>query len=123
MPVDWVSGACMLVRRTAVQSVGLMDRNFFMYWEDADWCRRMREKGWQVMYFPQASLIHYAGVSSEQNLTRSVVSFHRSALYLFDKYADSPAGVILRPVVMMGLGLRACLLLALHGIRRGINVQ
>jgi hypothetical protein len=122
MPVDWVSGACMLVRRKAVKAVGLLDRNFFMYWEDADWCRRMREKGWTVVYYPQASLVHYAGVSSEQNLIRSVVAFHKSALYLFDKYAK-PSDAIFRPMVMMGLAARVFILLFLHGIRRRLKIQ
>lgn len=117
LPVDWVSGACMLVRRAAVEAVGLMDPNFFMYWEDADWCRRMRENGWEVLYYPQASLVHFAGMSSEQNLIQSVVAFHQSALYLYDKYAKAYA-VAARPLVMMGLGARVCILLLLHGIRR-----
>lgn len=120
MPVDWVSGACMLVRRKAVKMVGLMDQNFFMYWEDADWCRRMREKGWEVLYYPRASLVHYAGVSSEQNLARSVVAFHKSALYLFDKYAK-PYAVILRPMVMMALAARVFILLSFHGFRRRLK--
>lgn len=120
MPVDWVSGACMLVRRKAVEEVGLMDRHFFMYWEDADWCRRMIQKGWDVLYYPKASLIHYAGVSSEQNLIRSVVEFHRSAYYLFGKYYRSPFG-IMRVIVMMGLGVRVFFLLAFHGIRRRLK--
>lgn len=120
MPVDWVSGACMLVRRKAVNEVGLMDRHFFMYWEDADWCHRMTQKGWAVLYYPKASLIHYAGVSSEQNLIQSVVEFHKSAYYLFSKYHLSPFG-IMRVIVMAGLGTRVCFLLALHGIRRRLK--
>ena len=52
MEVDWVSGSCMLVRRQAIEAVGLLDEQFFMYWEDADWCRRMGQKGWKVMYAP-----------------------------------------------------------------------
>ena len=117
MPVDWVSGACMLVRRKAVEDVGLMDRRFFMYWEDADWCKRMRNKGWCVFYYPKASLIHYAGVSSEQNLIQSVVEFHKSAFYLFNKYDQSPFGIV-KVIVLMGLVARACFLLVLHGIHR-----
>ena len=117
MPVDWVSGACMLARRKAVDAVGLLDRGFFMYWEDADWCCRMREKGWKVIYYPQAVLVHYAGVSSQQNLVQSVVAFHKSALYFFDKYAGAPSSAA-RPLVMMGLGVRLVLLLAIHGLRR-----
>jgi len=79
MKVDWVSGACMIVRRKAVDDIGLMDERFFMFWEDADWCRRMWKKGWMVVYFPQASIIHYVGVSSGQAFLRSIFEFHKSS--------------------------------------------
>ncbi len=115
--VDWVSGACMMVRRQAIEDVGLMDENFFMYWEDADWCRRMIQKAWKVVYYPDASIIHFSGKSSDRNLIQSVVEFHKSAYYLFKKYYQDPFG-IMRALVMIGLGARACFLLALHGIRR-----
>jgi len=114
--VDWISGACMMVRRRAVEDVGLMDENFFMYWEDADWCRRMVHKAWKVVYYPGASIVHFSGKSSDRNLIQSVVAFHKSAYYLFKKYNSDPFGIMCG-IVMMGLGVRACFLLALHGIR------
>ena len=116
MGVDWVSGACMMVRREAVKSVGLLDEHFFMYWEDADWCRRMRSKGWKVVYFPQVSVIHYVGVSSEQALLRSILEFHRSIYWLFHKY-NSPAQWFLEPIVIAGLSLRAPFVLTSNLIR------
>jgi len=115
--VDWISGACMMVRRKAVEDVGLMDENFFMYWEDADWCRRMVHKAWKVVYYPGASIMHFSGRSSDRNLIQSVAAFHKSAYYLFKKYNPDPFGMM-RGIVMMGLGVRACFFLALHGIRR-----
>lgn len=115
--VDWLSGACMMVRRKAVDAVGLLDENFFMYWEDADWCRRMIQKDWRVVYYPEASIIHFSGKSSDRNLIKSVIEFHKSAYYLFKKYNQDPFG-IKRMIVMMGLGARACFLLLLHSIRR-----
>ena len=114
--VDWISGACMMVRRKAVEDVGLMDEKFFMYWEDADWCRRMVHKAWKVVYYPGASIVHFSGKSSDRNLIQSVVAFHKSAYYLFKKYNPDPFGIMCG-IVMMGLGVRACFLLALHGIR------
>ena len=102
MEVDWVSGACMLVRRDAIDGVGPLDERFFMYWEDADWCRQMWRKGWKVIYFPEASMIHYVGVSSESNIFRSVLEFHRSIYRLFDKHADG-FNIYLKPLVFWGL--------------------
>ena len=105
MEVDWVSGACMLVRREAVNHVGPLDDKFFMYWEDADWCRRMWQKGWKVVYFPSSSVMHYVGVSSETNIFRSVFEFHRSIYRLFDKHANAPYS-LLKPLVFWGITYR-----------------
>ncbi|MBW2354286.1 MAG: glycosyltransferase [Deltaproteobacteria bacterium] len=103
--VDWVSGACMLARRAAIEDVGAMDPRFFMYWEDADWCRRMRQKGWRVVYFPRPAVTHFVGVSSERNLVRSVLEFHRSVYYLFEKHAEKPHS-LLKPIIFWALVYR-----------------
>jgi hypothetical protein len=86
LEVDWVSGACMVVRRSAAAAVGPMDERFFMYWEDADWCRRMREKGWKVRYLPAATVCHSVGESSRTRPLRSSLEFHKSAYRLYAKY-------------------------------------
>lgn len=57
--VDWVQGSAMLVRKEAVDKVGLLDERFFMYLEDTDWCRRFYEQGYEVAYLPAASMHHY----------------------------------------------------------------
>ena len=105
MPVDWVSGACMVVRRKAIDRTGFMDERFFMYWEDADWCRRMWEKGWKVVYYPCSTVYHYVGGSSGKKVTRSLVEFHKSVYRLFDKYTQSSVS-FLKPLVLAGLAVR-----------------
>ena len=105
MNVDWVSGACMVVRRKAIENTGLMDERFFMYWEDADWCRRMWEKGWKVVYYPCTTVYHYVGGSSGKKVTRSLIEFHKSVYRLFDKYADTSQSFF-SPLVLAGLGVR-----------------
>lgn len=57
--VDWVMGAAMLVRRAAIAEVGAMDERFFLYFEDVDWCYRMRVAGWKVFYHPSSRLVHH----------------------------------------------------------------
>ena len=109
--VDWVSGACMLARRAAIEDVGAMDARFFMYWEDADWCRRMWRKSWKVVYFPRPSAIHYVGVSSEKNVFRSVLEFHRSVYHLFEKHAEKPHK-FLKPIIFWALIYRFFFVLA-----------
>ena len=59
--VDWVTGAAMLVRREAIDAVGLMDEGFFLYYEDVEWCHRMRDRGWQVLLEPAARVTHQRG--------------------------------------------------------------
>lgn len=103
--VDWVSGAAMVVRRRALTDVGLLDERFFMYWEDADWCRRMWEKGWQVVYFPQAEVTHHAGKSSAGAPLRSTLEFHKSAYRLFVKYATGLERLLV-PFAFCALGIR-----------------
>ena len=58
-PVDWLLGACLLIRRNALSAVGCMDERYFLYFEDIDWCRRFWERGWEVWYAPQAALTHF----------------------------------------------------------------
>jgi len=84
--VDWVVGAAMLVRRQVVDQVGGMDEAFFMYSEELDWCRRIKEAGWRVIYFPQACIVHHEGKSSEQALALRHISFHSSKVRYFRKY-------------------------------------
>lgn len=65
--VDWVLGACMLVRNSAIEAIGLMDERFFMYFEDVDWCRRFWQAGYSVYYYPEVSMIHYHQRLSAEN--------------------------------------------------------
>jgi GT2 family glycosyltransferase len=92
--VDWLSGACMLARRTALEQVGGFDERFFLYWEDADLCRRLRLHGHHVRYVPSATAIHRVGQSSRTARTFAIRAFHRSA-YLY--YATHVAPAPLNP--------------------------
>ncbi len=115
MEVDWVSGACMVVNRQAVETVGLLDERFFIYWEDADWCRRMWQSGWKVVYFPRACVMHYVGVSSDQLVVRSLYEFHKSVFLLFDKYSR-PSSLMMKLLIIAGLYFRFCFVILSSGI-------
>ena len=80
--VDWLSGACMLARRDALNKVHGFDERFFLYWEDADLCRRLRARGHHVRYVPGATAIHRVGQSSRTARTFAIRAFHESA-YLY----------------------------------------
>lgn len=68
--VEWVMGAVMLVRREAIDDVGLMNEAYFMYDEEVDWQRRMHDAGWKVLFTPVAEVIHLGGGSSRKNWGR-----------------------------------------------------
>jgi GT2 family glycosyltransferase len=76
--VDWVSGACMLVRADAFWQVGGFDENYWMYWEDADLCRRLMNTGWTILYEPTAVVHHATGASGTSE--RTIRAFHDSAV-------------------------------------------
>jgi len=111
--VDWVSGACMLVRRDAFEQAGGMDERFFLYWEDADLCRRLDELGWRTIYFPDAEVVHAGGRSSVHAYRESLAAFHTSALKLFRKHARWPARW-LTPLLYVALQARLHALLYIH---------
>jgi len=64
--VDWVSGSCMMIRRSALEDTGLLDENYFMYVEDIDICYRMWQNGWEVHYMPHSEVLHHIGGSSRK---------------------------------------------------------
>jgi GT2 family glycosyltransferase len=128
MDVDWVSGACMVVRRKSIDDVGLMDARFFLYWEDADWCRRMWQKDWKVVYHPIPTVVHSIGTSSSTRPVRSLIEFHKSCYRLFDKY-NRTSFKLLNPLVAAVLALRLVISIvvnkvgtAFERIRVGKNV-
>jgi GT2 family glycosyltransferase len=122
LDVDWVSGACMLVRRSAFEQAGGMDECFFLYWEDADFCRRLSQLGWRTTYFPGATVVHAGGKSSIHAYQESLVAFHTSAFLLFRKHARWPLRV-LTPLVYLTLQLRLRALLSLRRLRKNGSDQ
>ena len=113
MSVDWVSGACMVVRREAIEGIGGFDQRFFLYWEDTDLCRRIKDAGWDVIYLPEATVMHIGGKSSNTRPIFSNFHFHRSCYRLYDKYAGWPYSVC-TPIAGMALMLRFLIAAAIN---------
>jgi GT2 family glycosyltransferase len=114
--VDWVSGACMMIRREAFDAVGGFDEGFFLYWEDADFCFRLKRAGWSVVYHPGGRVTHLAGRSSSRAQRRSLVAFHRSAYRYFRKNGGGLAQVA-APLVFVALYARLAVKLASIEVR------
>ncbi len=94
--VDWITGAAMLVRRTVIEQVGLLDEGFFMYSEELDWCHRIRSAGWQIAYTPAAEIIHYGGKSSDQVASSRHIYFQSSKVRYTQKYHGALVAELLR---------------------------
>jgi N-acetylglucosaminyl-diphospho-decaprenol L-rhamnosyltransferase len=94
--VDWLVGACLLVRREAVDQIGLLDESYFMYSEELDWQKRMRDAAWKAAYVPSALVIHHEGKSSEQAGAATHIRFSRSKVRYFAKHHGRIAGQVVR---------------------------
>lgn len=105
--VDWVSGACMLARRTALDAVGGFDEGYFLYWEDADLCRRLRHAGWAIRYVPAASVVHRVGTSSRTARRLAIREFHRSAYRYYATHVVPQPWHPARPLARAVLAVRS----------------
>jgi N-acetylglucosaminyl-diphospho-decaprenol L-rhamnosyltransferase len=116
--VDWVSGACMLLRREAYEAAGRFDAGYFMYFEEMDLCLRLARKGWRVVYDPGAEVTHILGGSTRSAPYRKVWNHHRSALRFYRRrYAGDPR-LLLTPLVALFLVLRGLVSLARTALSR-----
>ncbi|QKX16592.1 glycosyltransferase family 2 protein [Microbulbifer sp. YPW1] len=83
--IDWTSFACVLIRRQVFEQIGLLDENFFMYFEDAEFCRRARNAGWRIGHEPQARIVHLRGGSS--SVKRRAIQKKRLPEYFYESRA------------------------------------
>ena len=97
MEVDWVLGACMFVRREAIQQVGLLDEGYFLYVEDIDWCYRMRQKGWKTWWVPDAEIVHHHQATSDRALVGWHSWIHLRSMFRYYRKHLAPGFLRLRP--------------------------
>ena len=104
--VDWISGACMAIQRRPLKEIGPMDERFFMYFEDADLCRRVREAGWLVYYLPQIEVLHYTGASTRAK-PQAIWNLHKSAFLYHRKHGPHGPLNVGSLLVLLGLTARS----------------
>ncbi len=83
--VDSVIGACMLTRREAIERVGILDEDYFLFFEETDWCYRMKKAGWKVFHVPQSEIVHVQGRGAETRKRQAKVEYYRSRYHFFRK--------------------------------------
>ena len=109
--VDWVSGACMVVRRATLERILPLDERFFLYFEDTDLCRRAREAGHPVFYLPDVEVLHQTGGSSRSK-PRAIWLLHKSAFLYHRKHGPHGPLNLYSAAVLLGLTARALVKLA-----------
>jgi N-acetylglucosaminyl-diphospho-decaprenol L-rhamnosyltransferase len=104
--VDWLSGACLLLRRTALQDVGLLDEEYFLYWEDQDWCYRATARGWKLWSLGDLAVVHLHSESSDVEHEGATIANIR-ATYTYFRKRGRPVGAVLAVAILYcGLLLR-----------------
>jgi N-acetylglucosaminyl-diphospho-decaprenol L-rhamnosyltransferase len=115
--VDWVSGACLLVRRAAFDALGGFDTGYFMYAEEVDLCYRMRSAGWQTWYEPAAHVLHVGGASSLARRTAFEADLYRSRVRFVRTHYGAAAAARLKLLVYCVTAIK----IAIHGCLRGLS--
>lgn len=101
--IDSGTGACLMVRRAAVEKIGLFDPAFFMYGEDLDLCYRLKENGWKVFYLPAATAIHVKGAATRQRTQRMLYEFHRAMWTFHAKHYADGLPAFLNGIIWAGI--------------------
>lgn len=109
--VDSLVGAFILVRRETIQRVGELDENFFMYGEDIDWCYRIKENGYRVMYYPGTKVLHYKGASSRKKPPKIVFEFYRAMILFHRKHYARKYPWLINCLVYMGVAIKLAIAL------------
>lgn len=115
--VDAVVGACMLLRTSIIQEVGLLDETFFMYGEDLDWAYRIKQYGWRVVYYPKVQVFHYKRASSTRRALPSIRAFYDAMRIFHRKHFAATTPAPLNLLIELGISLREAFALGRNLLR------
>ena len=104
--VEAISGACMLVKRDVMEDVGLWDEGYFLHCEDLDWCMRLRQKGWKILFVPDARISHALGACSQSRRVFVEWHKHKGMLRFYRKFFRHQYPGVLMVLVAAGVWLR-----------------
>lgn len=114
--VDWISGAALWLRRTALDRVGGWDERYFLFFEDVDLCRSLEADGWRIAYEPAGQVMHLVGASRAGRRYRSIYEHHRAAYRYAAKWWHGPRRALL-PVAAAFLAARGAVLAGAETVR------
>ena len=99
-PVDIVLGACLLIRRQALDQVGLLSEDYFMYTEELDLCHDLRRAGWQIHWVPEAQVLHYGGQSTTQVASEMFIKLYQGKVAYFRKHQGRVAALLYKLILL-----------------------
>jgi GT2 family glycosyltransferase len=120
--VDSCIGACLLVRKKAIDDVGMLDERYFFFFEETDWAYQMKEAGWNVFHVPAAFIYHLQGQSIGRDI-QSRIEFYRSRYQFFRKWKSRPYYILVRFVVMIRLCINWLLTSLASALTIGMNQE
>lgn len=112
--IDCLVGAFMLVRRGVIERIGFLDEAFFMYGEDIDWCYRIKEAGFKIIYYGQSKITHFKGSSSKKQKYKLIYHFYRSMYLFYNKHYKKENNILVSLVTYFGIISLCCLKLFLN---------
>lgn len=115
--MEAISGACMLVKREAVDDVGLWDEGYFLHCEDLDWCMRFRQKGWKIMFVPDAKVVHHKGTCSKSRPIFVEWHKHKGMMRFYRKFFRHQYPGVLMWLVAAGVWSRFAVLAVYYCMR------
>lgn len=101
--VDSLVGAFILVKKETINQIGLLDEDYFMYGEDIDWCYKIKEAGWKVIYYGAAEIIHHKGSSSKKQKSKLIYEFYRAMYLFYNKHYKEKYSFLIRFIVYTGI--------------------
>ncbi len=117
--VDQPEGACLLMRRSVIDEVGMLDEGFFMLFEEVDWCYRIKQAGWRIWFIPESKVIHHYGQSIKQVKARMILSSHRGLFRYWKKHLNEGRWYLEVPVYA-GLMALAWIRIASHTVKAAL---
>jgi GT2 family glycosyltransferase len=117
--VDALTGAFIMVRKEVINKVGLLDETYFMYGEDLDWCYRIKEAGYKVIYYPEAVTIHYKGGSSKRKRYKTIYEFHRAMYIFYNNHYRNKYNFIVTGIVFAAIAVKMSVAFILNFFKLG----
>lgn len=121
--VDAVMGAYLMIKKSVVDKIGLLDEEYFMYGEDLDWCWRVKEAGYKIIYYPKAEITHFKYGSSQAIPFKTIRMAHKAMKIFYRRHYAPKRNYLFNELVYLGINLRMYLVLFVNIFRNKKSVH